>query len=177
MFLPPLLTSLLSFGTRNFMPCKRVHGSKYDKCHTYGGMCVVYHRCLHLCVLSVERISCFLCCLISLCLATTIPPHFENGAHVLRAQVSFSSVVAVVTKQMSIPRTLSILVSSQSGKMSCSWGPCCSYHGRQMNQGWYLWSHEHGEVLHWRICRGIHTFSSPLNVTLQPIAIIFWVWS
>lgn len=29
----------------------RVHGSKYDKCHTYGGRRVVYHRCYILCTL------------------------------------------------------------------------------------------------------------------------------
>lgn len=52
------------------------------------------------------------------------PPYFANGAPMsLSSSRDSSSVVAVVTNAMSIPRTLSILSYSISGKINCSFRP------------------------------------------------------
>ena len=57
---------------------------------------------------------CHLCC----------PPYLANGAPIkVRSSFASSSVVAVVTNAISIPRILSTLSYSISGKISCSRRP------------------------------------------------------
>ena len=65
---------------------------------------------------------CDFCCFKTIAFfAISFPPYFANGAPIIvSSSFASSSVLAVVTNAMSIPRIFSILSYSISGKMSCS---------------------------------------------------------
>ena len=78
--------------------------------HASGAWLDLKTQILHLLYSRVEYLEPLCCFTFIEVLATIFPPYFANGAPIrVSNSLDSSSVFAVVTKQMSIPRTLSIL--------------------------------------------------------------------
>lgn len=117
--LPARLTN-----TGESVPCMQARGSKYDKCRIYADKHGVCHKSCSDCTL-VWRISAFSAASeSSLSLPQCLPPYLANGApNMLSRSLASSSVRAVVTNAISMPRIFSTLSYSISGKINCSLRP------------------------------------------------------
>ena len=107
-------------------PCKRVHGSRYGRYRTCGDKHGGVRRSCSDCILlwRTSAASAVLRSLISLPFISPSFSYFAKGAPIsVSSSLASASVLAVVTKQMSIPRILSTLSYSISGNISCSFRP------------------------------------------------------